>query len=169
MYAREENNKIVRHSTLPKQVRDSNGRLIMGVRNADSTTLESLGFYPLVLPTYNAKTHKRTDNIVWDTDKYTYEVVSLNKSLADLKKELLAQLKGYWKTAFEEGKPYSDYLKATNQEMPSDVQTEINAAYTLLGTLKAQIKGLSTIEAAAAFTFPESDINEKLDYMRELI
>jgi len=169
MYAREENNKIVRYSTLPKQIRDSNGKLIMGVRNADEATLKSLGFYPLVLPTYNAKTHERTSKIVWDTDKYTYEVVSLNKTVDNLKKELLAELKSYWKTAFEEGKPYSDYLKATNQNMPSDVETEINAAYTMLGTLKAQIKGITTMEAALAFKFPESDINEKLDYMRELI
>src|SRR5210317_1330562 len=134
MYAREENNKIVRYSKLPKQIRDSNGKLIMGVRNADEATLKSLGFYPLVLPTYNAKTHERTSKIVWDTDKYTYEVVSLNKTVDNLKKELLAELKSYWKTAFEEGKPYSDYLKATNQNMPSDVETEINAAYTMLGT-----------------------------------
>ena len=169
MYAKEENNEIVRYSTLPKQIRDSNGKLIMGVRNADEATLKSLGFYPLVLPTYNAKTHERTSKIVWDTDKYTYEVVSLNKTVDDLKKELLAQLKSYWKTAFNEGKPYSDYLKATDQTMPTDVETKINTLYGLLGTIKAQIAALSTVEDAGNYTFPMDDINEGLEYLRDLI
>jgi len=164
MYAKQEDGNWKKYLQLPKEVFVNDEWVKLTPYNCDD-----YGFKTLVNPTYNARTHERTNTIIEDGDVCTFEVVSLNKTVDNLKKELLAELKSYWKTAFEEGKPYSDYLKATNQNMPSDVETEINAAYTMLGTLKAQIKGITTMEAALAFKFPESDINEKLDYMRELI
>lgn len=164
MYAREINNEIVRCSTLPKEVFANDEWVQLTEQNCGN-----YGFKPLVQPTYNTRTHKRTTEIIADGSNYTYKVESRGKTLEDLKSELRRELKGYWKTAFEEGKPYSDFLKATNQDMPSDVQTEINNAYTLLSTIKGQINALSTVEAAAAYEFPMTDINAALDYMRDLI
>ena len=165
MYARKENNEIVKHNKLPK---------IFDAAKDEHITLTdencgAYGFKPLVQPNYNSRTHKRTTTIIADGDNYTFEVVSLNKTLDELKSELRLELKGYWKTAFNEGKPYSDYLKATNQTMPTDVEAKINSLYTLLGTIKAQIEALTTIEAAAAYQLPMDDINKGLQYLRDLI
>ena len=164
MYAREENNEIVKYNKLPKEVLVNDEWVQLTSANCGQ-----YGFKPLVQPTYNSRTHKRTTTIVADGDNYTFEVVSLNKTLDDLKSELGRELKGYWKEAFAEGKPYSDYLKATNQTMPTDVETEINNLYTLLGTIKAQIAALSTIDDAANYTLPMDDINKGLQYLRDLI
>ena len=163
-YAREENNEIVRYSTLPQEV-FANGEWVQ----ITEQNCGDYGFKPLVLPQYNNRTHTRTQTIIADGDNYTFEVVSLGKSLEDLKSELRRELKGYWKTAFNEGKPYSDYLKATDQTMPTDVEAKINTLYGLLGTIKAQIAALSTVEDAGNYTFPMDDINEGLEYLRDLI
>lgn len=170
MYAREENNEYISYNKLPKEVAilDDNGGVDEWVQLTPENCGE-YGFKPLVYPTYNSRTHKRTTTIIEDGDNYTYEVVSLNKTLDDLKGELKHELKGYWKTAFSEGKPYTDYIKATNQTMPTDVETEIDSLYTLLDTIKTQINALDTIEDVLAYELPMDDIKEGLDYLRELI
>ena len=165
MYAREENNEIVKYNKLPK---------IFDAAKDEHITLTAdncgaYGFKPLVQPTYNSRTHQRTTEIIADGENYTYKVESRGKTLDELKSELRRELKGYWKTAFNEGKPYSDYLKATDQTMPTDVETKINTLYGLLGTIKAQIAALSTVEDAGNYTFPMNDINEGLEYLRDLI
>jgi len=164
MYAREENKEIVRYNKLPYEVFVNDEWVQITEQNCGD-----YGFKPLVQPTYNTRTHKRTTEIIADGNNYTYKVESRGKTLEDLKSELRRELKGYWKTAFNEGKPYSDYLKATDQTMPSDVETKINALYGLLGTIKAQIAALSTVEDAGNYTFPMDDINEGLEYLRDLI
>jgi len=166
MYARKENNEIKRYNKLPKEIRiEAEDRWVQ----LTEQNCAQYGFKPIEFPNYNTRTHKRTINLVETETGFTYEVVSLNKTLADLKKELFAELKGYWKTAFKEGKPYTDFLKATGQQMPSDVQTEIDKAYGLLSTIKAQIETLSTVEDAAAYELPMTEINAAIKYLKELI
>lgn len=164
MYAREENNKIVRYNKLPYEVFVNDEWVQLTEQNCGD-----YGFKPLVQPTYNSRTHQRTTEIIADGSNYTYKVESRGKTLEDLKSELRRELKSYWKIAFNEGKPYSDYLKATNQAMSTDVEAKINTLYGLLGTIKAQIASLSTVEDAGNYTFPMDDINEGLEYLRDLI
>lgn len=167
MYAREENNEIVRCNRLPKEVfiKANDEWVQLTEQNAGQ-----YGFKPLVFPDYNSRTHKRTTNIVADGNNYTYEVVSLNKSLDDLKKELLLELKGYRKSAHDEGKQMDDYFKdvGRNDERQA-LATKIGEFYQLHETTRAQIEALSTIEAAAAYQLPMTEINAALTYLRELI
>jgi hypothetical protein len=169
-YARQEGDKIVRYSTLPREI-THNGQIVMGIRSADYQTLAGYGFYPLVTPEFDSRTHKRSNLIQWDEtmQHFKYTVESLGVSLDDIKKQLRTRLKGYWKDAFQEGKPYSDFLKATNQTMPEDVEAKINALYGLLATIKGQINALDNLQDALDYELPMSDINEGLEYLRDLI
>lgn len=163
-YAREENNTIVVYHILPNTIRDGEKYVTITESNASD-----YGFKPLTIPEFDGRTHKRSGNIVATGAGYEYEVVSLNKTVEDFQEELNLRLKGYWKEAFAEGKPYMDYLTATSQSVPTDVQTKINALYGLLGTIKGQIAALSTVEEALAYEMPMTDINEGLEYLRKLI
>jgi hypothetical protein len=166
MYAREENNEIVKYKRLPKEMFDGENFYPITEQNA---TLH--GFYPLVKIEFDWRTHKQTDVIEWDgaNTRYTYALESLNPTTEDIKKILRANLKVYWKEAFAEGKPYTDFLKATNQTMPTDVETKINALYGLLATIKAQINALDNLQDALEYELPMNEINEGLEYLRDLI
>ena len=166
MYAKEENNEIVKYNKLPK---------IFDAAKDEHITLTAdncgaYGFKPLVQPTYNSRTHKRTTNIIADGANYTFEVVSLNKTLAQLKKELLLELQGYRRAAFDEGKHHHDYLKDTRRESElNSLKTKIGEFYQIHETTRAQIEALTTIEDAANYTLPMTDINAALTYLRELV
>lgn len=169
MYARKENNEIVKYNKLPEEI----GVKVDGRTEWVTITEQNAadyGFKPLVQPTYNSRTHKRTTNIIEDGSNYTFEVVSLGKSLVDLKKELLLELKSHRTTAFEEGKHQHDYLKDTgrNNEL-SSLKTKIGEFYQLHETARAQIEALSTLAEAEAYELPMTDINAALTYLRELI
>ena len=166
MYARKENNEYKRYNKLPKEIRiEAEDKWVQITED----NCAKYGFKDLVHPNYNPRTHKRTTEIVESGSKCTYKVESLNKTLANLKKELLLELRGYRQEAFNEGKHHHDYLKDTgrNSELNS-LKTKIGEFYQLHETERAKVEALTTIDDAAEHELDMTAINSALTYLKEL-
>lgn len=168
-YARNYKGEIEVFNQPPKILITDSGS-VMGLQNAGDSTLAEYGLYPVVPPSYDIRTHKLGD-IIWDSGSlhWTYNLVSLNTSLNDIKSELKAKLKNAWKETEYEARPYINYKTENSQSIPSNIKTTLNNFYTLLNSTREDIQALSTLQEALDYNYPSSSIQTGLDYVRNLI
>ena len=169
-YARNYKGKIEVYKQPPKILTTESGS-VMGLQDAGKDTLAEYGLYPVIIPSYDFRTHKLGD-IIWDNNtnsNWTHELVSLNISLSDIKSELIQKLKADWKFAEEEGRPYLNYMKDSNTPIPQDVENTVSTFFSFLTSTKEEIQAISTLQEALDYEYPESTIQQGLNYMKDLI
>jgi hypothetical protein len=168
-YARKYKGKIETFRQKPKILTTDSGS-VMGLQNAEENTLAQYGILPVEIPQFNPKTHRLGD-VYWDNDNsiFTREIISLNITLNDIKSELIQKLKADWKFAEEESRPYLNYMKDSNTPIPQDVENTVSTFFSFLTSTKEEIQAISTLQEALDYEYPESTIQQGLNYMKDLI
>ena len=59
MKAQVKNNQVILHKTLPSQIKKEDGSVVMNLRKASEETLQSIGFYNVVKPSFNSLTQTK--------------------------------------------------------------------------------------------------------------
>jgi len=169
MYARNYKGKIETFNLPPEPLPTDNG-LVSGLRRAGADTLANYGIYPIVMPTFDSRTHK-LGNLIWDANNsvFTHELISLGATLDDIKQSLKRRLKEDWKYAESEARPYIDYMENNNNTIPTNIENNLKTIFDNMNSIKEEIQALSTLQEALDYEYPESQIKIGLEYVRDLI
>lgn len=158
MKARIEAGKIVKYSSIPKNVFATDKTVLNAPRLSDSE-LEGLGFFDVVVPTYDSVTQviynlhfdnafaaPTPDDASATREVFTYDVKSktISETVAELKTKRIKELK---KLAYDKLQPTDWYVvrKAElSTAIPSDVVTERSDIRSNVTTKEAEINALTT-------------------------
>ena len=79
MKAQVKNNQVILHKTLPSQFVKNDGSVILNLKKASEETLESLGFYNIVKPSFNPLTQTK-GGLYFDSENniVTYDVTDID-------------------------------------------------------------------------------------------
>lgn len=79
MKAQVKNNQVILHKTLPSQFVKNDGSVILNLKKASEETLESLGFYNIVKPSFNPLTQTK-EGLYFDSENniVTYDVTDID-------------------------------------------------------------------------------------------
>lgn len=126
-------------SEIPKSFFSKNyndGRRTDGYHTLDNSIHEADGFYPFEQVVFDSTTHKQGLNIIFDTDKFVYEVEPLSQeeldaiALAEAEKPVIQEFQNYLKRA-EDGK--NAYLKLSAELRLAKLSGQINdTAHTVI-------------------------------------
>lgn len=158
MKARLEAGKIVKYAQVPNKV----DNILGGARNLDP---ESLGFYDVVVPTYDADTQviynlhfdnaypsQTPDDASATREVFVYDVK--DKVLADIDTLKADKIEALNKLANDKLQP-TDWVVIRNQEkniaIPSATQTARDAIRTTVNTKETEINALTTQSAVIKY------------------
>lgn len=165
MKAKLESGKVVKYSNVPKTYNGANGHYL-NFRSADNATLESEGFYDVVVPDYDPVTQV-IHNLHIDSSfssptpddpnatrtVFTYDVKSkvISETLAELKTQKKDELN---KVAFDKLQP-TDWMIIRNAEkgtaIDSTIQTERDNIRSTVTTKETEIDNLTTKESVLKY------------------
>ena len=79
MKAQVKNNQVILHKTLPSQIKKEDGSVVMNLRKASEETLQSIGFYNVVKPSFNSLTQTK-GGLYFDAENsiVTYDVTDID-------------------------------------------------------------------------------------------
>lgn len=141
MYAKKINNKIETYQKLPEELLIDDTWVKITEENA-----RDYGFKEITMPEYNTLTHKRTLNIIENNGSFTYETVSLGKTIDELKTERIKELKEQAKQIVQE-LSFADVIS----KLPSEAKTKFLA-------VKKSIDDETDISKVASMELPYEDI-----------
>ena len=166
MKARIENGKVVKYNTIPKTLKKASGETILKANTLPEFELQQLGFYDVVVPTYNRIT-QNINNLHFDNayrhagfdadteipqEVFVYDVVEKTlDSLEDLKTDKIAQLKA--NANAELAKTDWAVVRHTekNVAIPADTTTSRNAIRATVDLKETEINALTDKEAVITF------------------
>lgn len=168
-YAREYNGVIERFNTLPHKL-SVGGSIVMGLRSMDAASLANIGIYPLEVPTYNAITQK-LGSIVWDSvnSVFTYSVVDIDGKLSGVKKILAKRIKDDVASVHQAIQMYITFKSAISENVPKNVQNNIDTFYSYVKTLRDSVKAINTIEEARQYTIDTTKLETARAYFEGLL
>lgn len=158
MKARLEAGKVVKYSRIPDTLIES-GKTIVNAKRLETSELEDLGFYDVVVPDYDSVTqviyNLHMDNSYAaptpdDADAtrtvFTYDVKArtISETVAELKTKRIKELK---KLAYDKLQPtdwYAIRKAEKGTDVPSDIQTERDGIRTSVTTKEGEINALTT-------------------------
>ena len=166
MKARIENGKVVKYNTIPKTLKKASGETILKANTLPEEELNQLGFYNVVVPTYNSVTQS-INNLHFDNayehpnfdadteipqEVFVYDVVEKTlDSLEDLKANKIAQLK----TNANAELTKTDWAIVRNAEknvaIPEDTTTSRDAIRATVDLKETEINALTDKEAVITF------------------
>lgn len=158
MKARLEAGKVVKYSLIPDTLIES-GKTIVNAKRLETSELEDLGFYDVIVPDYDPVTQviynlhfddSYSDPTPDDADAtrsvFTYDVKSktISETVAQLKTKRIEELK---KLAYDKLQPtdwYAIRKAEKGTDIPSDIQTERDGIRTSVLTKEGEINALTT-------------------------
>jgi hypothetical protein len=166
MKARIENGKVVKYNTIPKTLKKASGETILKANTLPEFELQQLGFYDVVVPTYNSVTQS-INNLHFDNayrhagfdaateipqEVFVYDVIEKElDSLADLKSDKIAQLKANANAELAK----TDWAVVRNTEknvaIPTDTTTLRDTIRTTVDLKETEIDALTDKEAVITF------------------
>ena len=143
MKARLEAGKVVKYSQIPNQV----GNILGGARNLNP---EDLGFYDVVVPTYDPVTQS-ISGLHFDsaTNTFTYNVndKTISETVDELKQQRITALN---KLVYDKLQPTDFYITRFTEKavsIPSAIQVARDAIRTTAETKENEINALTDIAA----------------------
>lgn len=166
MKARLESGKIVKYNTIPKTLKSTSGETILKANTLPDFKLKELGFYPVIIPSYNNVTQSITNlhfNSAYEhpgfdseteipVECFVYDVVDKELAdIADLKADKIAQLKAGANIEFAK----TDWVVVRNAEkgtaIPTEISTRRDAIRSSVDTKETAINALTDKEAVITF------------------
>lgn len=153
MKARIENGEVVKYNTIPKTLEKTTGETILKANTLSEEELKQLGFYDVVVPTYN-NVIQDINNLHFDDSQecFVYDVVEKELgSLEDLKTSKIVELKT--KANVELARTDWFLLRKTekNIEVPEDVTILRDEIRSLVDSKEIEINTLT--DKVAIITF----------------
>ena len=166
MKARLENGKVVKYNTIPKTLKTLDGKTILKANTLDDEALKQLGFYPVVVPSYNNVTQS-INNLHFDSsyehpafdadteiaqEVFVYDVIDKDLGdIDDIKSSKIAELKANANNEFSK----TDWVVVRNAEkgtaIPSEISTRRDAIRSAVDTKETAINALTDKEAVITF------------------
>ena len=165
MKARLEGGKVVKYNTIPKTLKEPSGTIIKANTLSDFE-LKQLGFYDVVIPSYNNITQSVTNlhfnnayqhpgfdaGLDIPQECFVYDVVIKDLGdIADLKADKILQLKANANNELAK----TDWVVVRNAEnsiaIPTEITTTRNAIRTTVDTKENEINALTDKVSVIAF------------------
>ena len=150
MYAIDINGEIKTYNELPK----SWGNVIGGFNTLSDEQAESYGFYPIVKPDYNKRTHN-LGSLYFDTDRFTYNVesMSFSESLTELKQSAMNSLREYTNYRLSSTDWYIIRNAERGIEIPQNIQDERASILDDHNTRESEINALTTKASVVSYEY----------------
>ena len=158
MKARLEAGKVVKYSRIPDTLFEGN-KTIVNAKRLETSDLEDLGFYDVVVPTYDPVTQV-IYNLHLDSSYaaptpedadatrtvFTYDVKAktISETVAELKTKRIKELKKLAYDKLQSTDWYAIRKAEKGTDIPSDVQTERDGIRSSVVTKEGEINALTT-------------------------
>lgn len=148
MKARNENGTIVQYKKLPKSYTKSDGSVILGFRNAETSVLEAEGFYDVQVDAIDPKVEE-LGAIAWDATNSVFKRTKSNKTISETLSELKAAKKQEVKDLANVELSKTDWYVTRQAEdstktIPSEIATERSNIRAKVVEREGEIDALTT-------------------------
>ena len=153
MKARIENGEVVEYNTIPKTLEKTTGETILKANTLSEEELKQLGFYDVVVPTYN-NVIQDINNLHFDSSQecFVYDIVEKElDSLEDLKTSKIVELKTNANVKLSKTDWFLLRKAEKNIEVPEDITISRDGIRSLVDSKETEINVLTDKEAVITF------------------
>ena len=153
MKARIENGEVVEYNAIPKTLEKTTGETILKANTLSEEELKQLGFYDVVVPTYN-NVIQDINNLHFDSSQecFVYDVVEKElDSLEDLKTSKIVELKTNANVKLAKTDWFLLRKAEKNIEVPEDITISRDGIRSLVDSKETEINALTDKEAVITF------------------
>ena len=153
MKARIENGEVVEYNTIPKTLEKTTGETILKANTLSEEELKQLGFYDVVVPTYN-NVIQDINNLHFDDSQecFVYDIVEKElDSLEDLKTSKIVELKTNANVKLAKTDWFLLRKAEKNIEVPEDITISRDGIRSLVDSKETEINALTDKEAVITF------------------
>ena len=153
MKARIENGEVVEYNAIPKTLEKTTGETILKANTLSEEELKQLGFYDVVVPTYN-NVIQDINNLHFDDSQecFVYDVVEKElDSLEDLKTSKIVELKTNANVKLAKTDWFLLRKAEKNIEVPEDITISRDGIRSLVDSKETEINALTDKEAVITF------------------
>lgn len=169
MYARFENDQIVRYSQVPS-ILDTPQGLILGLDKQRDDVKAQLGFFPLIIPEYDPLTQQKLSTIEWvEANKhFTYRVVDLDLDIDLIREQKLEELYDAMDQIQAAGRRYFTMKRDKGESVPSSVQTRAAALYARFDELRSEIEEETDVKKLVRWKVPMDEVKAAINEQKKL-
>lgn len=168
MYARNEKNKIVYYSDLPKKIKDEEGRTLMNLKKLTDEELETYGFYPVEIPDINPFFQEYLDDWKLENKKYIRKYQDKTIKTSESIDFLNVEFKKHCVEIYYHIKFYEEIMSKKQQSIPSEVNTQISNFYQFVIQEQNKINALKKKEDFISYSLPLNEISNYSIYFINL-
>ena len=153
MKARIENGEVVEYNAIPKTLEKTTGETILKANTLSEEELKQLGFYDVVVPTYN-NVIQDINNLHFDDSQecFVYDVVEKElDSLEDLKTSKIVELKTNANVKLAKTDWFLLRKTEKNIEVPENITILRDGIRLLVDSKETEINALTDKEAVITF------------------
>jgi len=153
MKARIENGEVVEYNAIPKTLEKTTGETILKANTLSEEELKQLGFYDVVVPTYN-NVIQDINNLHFDSSQecFVYDVVEKElDSLEDLKTSKIVELKTNANVKLSKTDWFLLRKTEKNIEVPENITILRDGIRLLVDSKETEINALTDKEAVITF------------------
>jgi len=153
MKARIENGEVVEYNAIPKTLEKTTGETILKANTLSEEELKQLGFYDVVVPTYN-NVIQDINNLHFDSSQecFVYDVVEKElDSLEDLKTSKIVELKTNANVKLAKTDWFLLRKTEKNIEVPENITILRDGIRLLVDSKETEINALTDKEAVITF------------------